>query len=69
MLRLAPLRPEHWIHCDHGADGAATREGRAHRAGGRAEIDRQIETAQHQAEPMRKFVGNLIEKERLRTKP
>jgi hypothetical protein len=54
---------------DHGADGAVAQKRCPHRGRGSAEINRKVESAQHEAEPVSKFVRNLIEQECRRAKP
>jgi hypothetical protein len=57
---------DHWVDRNHRADGAVTQKCCPYRDRGRAEIKRKIKSAQHQAEPVSKFVRNPIKQERHR---
>ena len=48
-----------------GRDFAALRQHAAQRAGGRAEIDREVELAQHHGEPIAQFGGDPVDQEGL----
>jgi hypothetical protein len=66
MQRRIREGADHWVDRNHRADGAVTQKRRPHRDRGRAKINRKIKSAQHQAEPVSKFVGNPIKQERHR---
>jgi hypothetical protein len=59
----------HRVHRDHGADGAVAQKRCAHRVRRSAKINCQVKSAEHQAEPVGQFLGNLIEQERRWTEP
>jgi len=60
---------DHRVDRDHGADGAVAQKRCPHRGRGGAKINRKIKSAQHQAEPVSKFIRNLIEQERRWAEP